>query len=131
MGLIAKRCSFAYNTSRQESLQTSPYEIVFGRTPRLPLELELGFPLKDPSTQSEYTQSLRKIFKEVREVAMLNLKKAKKNRENITKKEFRHGAHSPQGRQYTYADRKDGNWGRSGLGHLKLFVGWVLITKEG
>ena len=32
---------------------------------------------------------------------------------------------------YLYADRKDGNWGRSGLGHLKLFVGWVLITKSG
>jgi hypothetical protein len=32
---------FAYNTSRQESLQTSPFEVVF-------LELELGLPLKDP-----------------------------------------------------------------------------------
>ena len=121
---------FAYITGRQESLQTSPFEIAFGRIPRLPLELELGLPLKDPSTQSEYTQSLRKIFKEVREVARQNLKKArKKTRRNITKKKFRHGTHSPQGRQYTYANRKDGNWGRSGLGHLKLFVGWVLITK--
>lgn len=69
---------FAYNTSRQESLQTSPYEIVFGRMPRLPLELELGLPLKDPSTQSEYTRSLRKIFKEGREVARQNLEKARK-----------------------------------------------------
>ena len=76
---------FAYNTSRQESLQTSPYEIVFGRIPRLPLELELGLPLKDPSTQSEYTQSLRKVslFQEVREVARQNLEKArKKQRKN-------------------------------------------------
>jgi hypothetical protein len=73
---------------------------------------------------------LRKIFKEVREVARQNLEKARKNRGNVTKKEFRHGAHSRQGKQqYTYADRKDGNWGQSGLGHLKLFVGWVLITK--
>jgi hypothetical protein len=39
---------FAYNTSRQESLQTSPFEVVFGRIPRLPLELELRLPLKDP-----------------------------------------------------------------------------------
>jgi hypothetical protein len=92
---------FAYNTSRQESLQTSPFEIVFGHIPRLPLELEL--PLKDPSTQSEYTQSFWKIFKEVREVARQNLEKARKTG-NVTKKEFRHGAHSAQGRQYTYAD---------------------------
>ncbi len=130
--MVINAVVFAYNTSRQESLQTSPYEIVFGRIPRLllELELELGLPLKDPSTQSEYTQLLRQIFKEVREVARQNLEKArKKRRGNVTKKEFRHGAHSPQGRQYTYAGRKDGNWGRSGLGHLKLFVGWVLITK--
>ena len=39
---------FAYNTSRQESIQTSPCELVFGHMPRLPLELELGFPLKAP-----------------------------------------------------------------------------------
>ena len=70
---------FAYNTSRQESLQTSPFEIVFGRIPRLPLEL--GLPLKDPSMQSEYTQSLRKIFKEVREEGRQNLEKARKKQE--------------------------------------------------
>ena len=68
---------FAYNTSRQESLRMSPYEVVFARTPRMPLELELGLPLKDPSTQSEYMQSIRKVFKEVREVAKDNLEKAR------------------------------------------------------
>jgi hypothetical protein len=78
--LLLNAVVFAYNTSRQESLQTSPFEIVFGRILRLPLELELGLPLKDPSTQSEYTQSLRNIIKEVREVASQNLKKAKKNK---------------------------------------------------
>ncbi len=75
---------FAYNTSRQESLQTSPYEIVFGRIPRLQLELELGLPLTDPSTQSEYTQLLRQIFKKMREVARQNLEKAKRFTQNGT-----------------------------------------------
>ena len=83
--LLLNAVVFAYNTSRQESLQTSPYEIVFGRIPRLPLELELGLPLKDPSTQSEYIQSLRKIFKEVSEVARQNLKKAKKKQRKYNK----------------------------------------------
>ena len=70
------------------------------------------------------------IFKKVREVARQNLKKArKKTRGNITKKEFRYAPIRPEETVYLYADRKDGNWGRSGLGHLKLFVGWVLITK--
>ncbi|CAB4025629.1 Retrovirus-related Pol poly from transposon, partial [Paramuricea clavata] len=31
---------FAYNTSRQESLQTSPFEIVFGRIPRFRIPTE-------------------------------------------------------------------------------------------
>ena len=35
---------FAYNSSRQDSLGISPYEVLFGRTPRMPLELELGIP---------------------------------------------------------------------------------------
>ena len=70
---------FAYNTSRQESIRAFPYELVFGRSRRLRLELELGLPLNDPSTQSEYTQSLRKVLKEVREVAKVNLERARKN----------------------------------------------------
>ncbi len=38
--------TFAYNTSRHDALGTSPYEVVFGQLPRLPVELELGMPLK-------------------------------------------------------------------------------------
>ena len=37
--------TFAYNTSRHDVLGVSPNEVVFGRAPRLPLELELGMPL--------------------------------------------------------------------------------------
>ena len=55
---------FAYNTSRQESLRISPYEVVFGRTPRIPLELELGLPIRDrvPS-QNMYSRSGRYLGK--------------------------------------------------------------------
>ncbi len=80
---------FAYNTSRQESIQTSPYELVFGRTPRLPLGLELGFPLKEPRTQSEYSQSVRKVYKEVREVAKVNLEKARKKQRKCNEERSR------------------------------------------
>jgi hypothetical protein len=61
--------------------------------------------------QSEYTQSLRKIFKEVREVARQNLKKARKKQRKCNEERIQTCAHSPQGRQYTYPNRKDGNWG--------------------
>ena len=57
----------------------------------------------------------------MREVARQNLEKARKNRGNVTKKEFRHGAHSRQGKQqYTYADRKDGNWGAKWIGPFEI-----------
>ena len=42
---------YAYNSSRQESLGTSPYEVVFGRVPCMPLELELGVPVSNPASR--------------------------------------------------------------------------------
>ena len=33
-------CVFAYNTSRQESSQYSPFEVMFGRLARLPVEMD-------------------------------------------------------------------------------------------
>ena len=58
--------TFAYNTSRHDALGISPYEVVFGQLPRLPVDLELGMPLTNSSTQSEYLVSVRSAFKDVR-----------------------------------------------------------------
>lgn len=64
---------YAYNTSAHESLGMSPYEIVFGRTPRLPLELELGLPLANPMTQTEYAHTVRNVLKDVHTIARQHL----------------------------------------------------------
>jgi hypothetical protein len=71
------------------------------------------------------------IFKKVRGVAIkAEFKESKKKTEEIERrKNSDMRPFAPWETVYLYADRKDGNWGRSGLGHLKLFVGWVLITK--
>eukprot|EP00794_Sanderia_malayensis_P018510 gene18510-biopygen15597 len=53
---------FAYNTGVHESTGISPYEMVFGRPARMPIEVELGMPLRNPSSQSDYSQSLRKAI---------------------------------------------------------------------
>ena len=60
---------YSYNTSRHESAGFSPYELVFGRIARTPLELDLGLPLKDPQTQSEYSEKLRKQLYSLKQTA--------------------------------------------------------------
>lgn len=64
---------YAYNSSRQESTGISPYEVVFGQTPRLPLELELGVSLTNPGILSDYSRSVRETLKEIRQLAKENL----------------------------------------------------------
>ncbi len=72
--------TFAYNTSRHDVLSVSPYEVVFGGAPRLPLELELGMPLSNPATCNEYIHSLRSVFRDVRKIAKQQLNKVSKKR---------------------------------------------------
>ena len=68
---------FAYNTSVHESTKMSPYEMVFGRPARMPIEVELGVPLQNPSSQSDYTRSLRKAIQLANQVAQKNLVEAR------------------------------------------------------
>ena len=54
-------CTFAYNTSRQESTKYSPFELMFGRKLVLPVELDVADEspktlLSDFNTRSECSQ---------------------------------------------------------------------------
>eukprot|EP00794_Sanderia_malayensis_P021278 gene21278-biopygen16313 len=64
---------FAYNTGVHESTGISPYEMVFGRPARMPIEVELGVPLRNPSSQSDYSQSLRKAIQIANQAARKSL----------------------------------------------------------
>ena len=74
---MARSGSFAYNTSVHESTKMSPYEMVFGRPARMPNEVEVGVPLQNPSSQSDYTWSLRKAIQLANQVAQKNLVEAR------------------------------------------------------
>lgn len=46
----------AYNCTRNDVTRFSPYELMFGRQPRLPLDLAFGLPVKEPSSHSVHTE---------------------------------------------------------------------------
>ena len=64
---------YAYNTSVHSAEGNSPYEMVFGRLARTPLELDLGLPLKYPCSDHEKSASIRSNLQSVAEVVRKNL----------------------------------------------------------
>ena len=68
---------FAYDTSVHESTGISPYEVLFGRPARMHIEVELGVPLRKPTSQSDYSQSVRKALVHSNQLAQRNLAAAR------------------------------------------------------
>lgn len=67
----------AYNCTRNETTGFSPYELMFGRQPRLPIDLAFGLPLKDEGrlTHSQYVKNLKSHLEESFRIASENSKK--------------------------------------------------------
>lgn len=68
----------AYNCTRNDATGYSPYELMFGRQPTLPVDLILGLkpPTETHTTHSEYVQNLRQRLKESYALAAENSKKS-------------------------------------------------------
>uniref|UniRef100_A0A9J7XFR7 Gypsy retrotransposon integrase-like protein 1 n=1 Tax=Cyprinus carpio carpio TaxID=630221 RepID=A0A9J7XFR7_CYPCA len=78
----------AYNCTRNETTGFSPYELMFRRQPRLPVDLAFGLPLKSKGeiTHSQYVKNLKAHLEESFRIASENSKKmAERNKTRYDK----------------------------------------------
>ena len=113
------QAAFAYNTSAHKSTGLSPYELVFGRPPQMPIEVELGVPFSNPLNQSDYSQYLRKAIQTANSLARQQLEKVRN--QQSTSYGQSHRAWSPFETSQTVWLRCPKSWkfGRKGLGITK------------
>ena len=79
----------AYNCTRHDTTGYSPYELMFGRQPRLPIDLVLGIhpDMGNHKTHSEYVKGLRQRLQESYSLAAKNFQKmGEKNKARFDKK---------------------------------------------
>ena len=69
----------AYNCTRHESTHFSPYFLMFGRTPRLPVDIFLGCPVELPSSVSSLKERLENAYKVASDVVKQAAGRQKQN----------------------------------------------------
>lgn len=67
-----------YNCTRNDVTGFTPYELLFGRSPRLPVDLAFGLPVREQqcTSHSQYIQDLRSRLEEAFQLASKNIAKA-------------------------------------------------------
>ena len=68
----------AYNSTRHESTGQSPYLLMFGREPRLPVDIAFGIGDQEKKSLPKYVEELRKRMKDAYELAFQAAEKARK-----------------------------------------------------
>ncbi|KAK7922047.1 hypothetical protein WMY93_008949 [Mugilogobius chulae] len=68
----------AYNCTRNEVTGFTPYELMFGRSPRLPVDLAFGLPLREHPSQShsQYVKDLRARLEQSYQLASKSAEKS-------------------------------------------------------
>lgn len=76
-----KPLTHAYNCTKYEVTGYSPYELMFGQQPRLPIDIAFGLPVKEASstTHSQYVKNLKFYLREGYKIAMENARKVADN----------------------------------------------------
>uniref|UniRef100_A0A8C7YJX3 Gypsy retrotransposon integrase-like protein 1 n=1 Tax=Oryzias sinensis TaxID=183150 RepID=A0A8C7YJX3_9TELE len=68
----------AYNCSKNEVTGFAPYELMFGRSPRLPIDLAFGLPVQNNNSKShsQYVENLRSRLQQSYQLASKNAEKS-------------------------------------------------------
>lgn len=85
---FVKPLTHAYNCTKNDVTGFSPYELMFGRQPRLPVDIAFGLPVTNKQTlsHSHYVKALKTHLKESYEVATKNSHQvAEKNKRRFDK----------------------------------------------
>lgn len=82
-----KPLGHAYNCTKNETTGFTPYELMFGRQPRLPVDLAFGLPVNhQPGSHSQYVRNLKSQLEDSHRVATENAKKtANRNKARFDK----------------------------------------------
>lgn len=83
-----KPLTHAYNCTKNETTGFSPYELMFGRQPRLPVDIAFCLPVKDgsPTSHSQYVRALKARLQESYQIAAKNSQKvAERNKRRFDK----------------------------------------------
>lgn len=66
-----KQLVHAYNCTRNEVTGFTPYELMFGRSPRLPVDVAFGLPVHNqkPRPHSQYVHDLKQRLEESYQIA--------------------------------------------------------------
>ncbi len=76
-------CLFAYNTAKQDSTQESPYFLLYGRDPRLPIDVAFNaFRARTVPWTSDYAQYIALSLTEAHQIALHNIAKTQEQQKN-------------------------------------------------
>ena len=127
--------AYAYNTSTHASTGYSPYQIVFGRLARTPLEIDLGLPLTNPSSQHEYSESVRSNLKSITELARKQLEHSRASQRKTDGTKNSNWTPLAVGRSVWLRRPKAWKFGRRWIGPYQIVshqgVNYKLRSKEG
>ncbi|XP_043960345.1 uncharacterized protein LOC122824149 [Gambusia affinis] len=75
----------AYNCTKNDVTGFSPYELMFGRQPRLPIDVAFGLPLEEDATTShlQYVQGLKARLQDSYQLAVENSEKVMSRNKNF------------------------------------------------